>query len=179
MKNKNVADVSSTSLSVFALSGTWNRRPISFSTSSRYLSRTGCMNPGTFTIGQPPKYCASLWLSPVALMRTTLRSGFSFRLVRSRASSRSVFMSLSWTSSTTTWLIPFRVGFDCSFLSRTPTVRKSNAPPLCSGSRLSSLTYRRKIIQILCITMEKITQPFISLRCYQPQFKGSVTKPMW
>ncbi|TNN54803.1 hypothetical protein EYF80_035009 [Liparis tanakae] len=113
---------------------------------ARYLSFTGCMNPGTFTIGQPPKYSDSLRLSPVALMSTTRRSGFSFRLERSSASSRSVLTSRSWTSSTTTWLMPFSDGLDCSFLSRMPTVRKRRAPPLCSGGRLSSLTCREERI---------------------------------
>lgn len=102
------------------------------------------MNPGTCRTGHPPKYWASLCLSPVALMRTTRRSGFSSMQERSRANSRSVLMSLSWTSSTTTWLTPLRDGLDCSFLSKTPTVRKSNAPPLWPGGRLSSLTYQEK-----------------------------------
>lgn len=117
-------------------------RPISAITSSRYLSRTGCMNPGTRTTGHPPKYCASRRVSPVALIRTTRSSGFCFRTDSSSARSRSVLTSLSWTSSTTTWLMPWRPGLDCSFRRRTPTVRKSRAPPLRSGGRDSRRTWK-------------------------------------
>lgn len=127
---------------LFSLLFSGSGRPISVITSSRYLACTGCMNPGTRTTGHPPKYWASRRVSPVALIRTTRSSGFSFRTESSRARSRSVLTSLSWTSSTTTWLMPWRPGLDCSFRRRTPTVRKSRAPPLRSGGRDSRRTWK-------------------------------------
>ena len=111
----------------------------SASTSSRNISRTGYVNPGTWSVGAPSKYPANFSASSVADMRTSFRSGRSRIRFRRTTRRKSSFMPRSWISSTKTWLTERNSESSANRRSRVPVVQKVSR--VASDRRASSLIW--------------------------------------
>mmetsp|Transcript_23573 Transcript_23573/g.42891 ORF Transcript_23573/g.42891 Transcript_23573/m.42891 type:complete len:278 (+) Transcript_23573:2176-3009(+) len=112
--------------------------PVACKASSRKYASTGNVRPGTVIPGAPPKYRPNKSLSIVADIKITFRSLRRRQRERRASNRKSLSTPRSWTSSTTTCVVPSRSVSASKRRNRMPVVQKSKQ--VSGPVLLSSLT---------------------------------------